>query len=257
MGLPRLKGEPYGIGLLDLPRRNLLIFVASLIGAICLWGTYLYADNVYPPYPEHGLAPMLFSLFGRDLPPGLIDRICCMADNPSWVRFVVSYGFLLFIVEVAFVIVSIVQFRKLRSSWTTEFCMLKLLEKIDLKLGIYYSGNPKVSATDSRFDFYEGWESSLPGNCQLRKFGLQMDCLQSGSEDWRVWIERSRLLIYYPGINDTRVRGSNNMALLSATKAKEAYVKIKSIDNEEYPGEYQSHLEFIDDFIKSAKEEAR
>jgi hypothetical protein len=33
--------------------------------------------------------------------------------------------------------------------------------------------------------------------------------------------------------------------------------RISSIENEEYPGEYQSDLEFIDDFIKAGKEVAR
>ena len=88
-------------------------------------------------------------------------------------------------------------------------------------------------------------------NRQLSMFQLQTDWLESESEDWQIWHERGRLLgdsshltLFVPRMK---------MAFFSMVRAKAEYLKMHSPENEEYPGQYEYFLEFIEVGIRFTK----
>ena len=98
-------------------------------------------------------------------------------------------------------------------------------------------------------------------NKQVYEFNLNMGWLESGSEDWQIWYQRTVLLDYSKHLfygsefwrrldNRFTIRSRTTMAFLSIVRAKAEYLKTHSLENEEYPGEYEFHLEFLDSGIK-------
>ena len=248
MEFPSLRRELYRTSLLDLPRRNLLIFSItsiSFIGILILFG---YAGYTHRQYMAHFDNIQYFVLID-----GNYQTIGKM-EKPEWAFNVYDdYGLLSILALLVFGITSLVQFGKLRECLSTDLCLLRLLEIIDARLGISFSGEPKKPTEVSRSKFKDGWYWDVATDRQLSMFQLQTDWLESESEDWQIWHERGRLLGYSSHL--TLFVPRMKMDFFSMVRAKAKYLKTHSLENEEYPGHYEFYLEFVDSGIKSTQED--
>ena len=151
---PRFIGGDYTLGILDLPKKNLLIFLFTSVGSVLLWLLYLYSDNIDrdPYYGYSWFYHFARFLFSYESPPTWAGNIADQYELPVGVSILVG------------VIIAIVQFFKLRNLWKREKLLLALLKLIDRKLDINRKGEPlnsKNSDTSVEEDVQRLVESDL------------------------------------------------------------------------------------------------
>ena len=162
MELPSLRRRPYHTSLLDLPRGNLLIFFITSISFIGILVLFVYAgyahsqymgnvknfEYIHSDYLNIGyynpLYQELIAEHDHPLYKELYKEFLAEIEKPEWPFNIYSNnGFFYFLAILIFGITALVQFVKLQECLRTDLCLLRFLENIDARLGIYFSGEPK------------------------------------------------------------------------------------------------------------------
>jgi hypothetical protein len=145
MELPSLRRRPYHTSLLDLPRGNLLIFFITSISFIGILVLFVYAGYAHSQYMGNFKNPDMGAHYFLEYIADYIHvRFIGAMEKPEWPFNIYSnHGFFYFLAILIFGITALVQFVKLQECLRTDLCLLRFLENIDARLGIYFSGEPK------------------------------------------------------------------------------------------------------------------
>ena len=171
MEFPSLNKGLYRTSLLDLSRRNVVIFSIAFFSFISTSILFGYARYTYKTYlghlPDIELIP---------LADGTYQITGTYLGKPEWAFFIGNdYGLLFILLLLILGITALVQFGKLRTCLNTDLCLLRLLENIDARLGISISGEPKNPTRASGAKFKEGWYWDVATDGQVYTFSLQTD----------------------------------------------------------------------------------